>query len=103
MRATARRGPLHARHCLALPIDDPDGFFTRLGQVSDAVVLDHFVVGDGTPDGRRTAKTALPASMAKVNPASATLAYRDSMAEIARGHMLGRVGISAGGFAYVYE
>lgn len=86
-----------------LPIDDPDAFFTRVGQFADAVVLDHYIIGDGTPDGRRTANTALPKSMSIVKPASVTLSYRDEMANIARRYMPGRVGVSADGFAGVYE
>jgi hypothetical protein len=86
-----------------LPIDDPEGFFRRISNVADAVVLDHYIIGDGTSDGRRTAKTGLPNAMTAVAPESVTLAYRDQMIEIARRHMPGRVGVSADGFAGLYE
>ena len=86
-----------------LPIDDPDGFFRCISQVADATVLDHYIIGDGTPDGRRTARTDVPSAMAAVNPDSVKLAYRDQMVEVARRHMPGRVGVSADGFAGFYE
>ncbi|MGH7128483.1 MAG: hypothetical protein ACREIV_07925, partial [Planctomycetaceae bacterium] len=82
-----------------LPIEDPDGFFARLAAVADAVVIDHFILGDGTPDGRRTFATGLPRAMAALDPESLTLAYRDRMIEIARRHLPGRVGVGADGFA----
>lgn len=82
-----------------LPIADPDGFFARIAAVADAVVLDHFIEGDGTRDGRRTRLTALPAAMARIDPASLELSYRDRMVEVARRHLPGRVGVGADGFA----
>jgi DNA repair photolyase len=86
-----------------LPIDDPDTFFKRINDVADAVVLDHFIMGDGTPTGTRTLKTRLPASMALVEPASVSLEYRKRMIGIARRYMPGRVGVSADGFAGIYN
>jgi len=86
-----------------LPIDDPERFFRRIGEVADAVVVDHYIIGDGTSDGRRTAKTELPKAIAAVNPISLELAYRDRIVEVARRHMPGRVGVSADGFAGFYE
>lgn len=82
-----------------LPIDDPDRFFARIVRVADAVVLDHFVGGDGSPGGSRTRRTALPGAMAAVDPDSVDLPYRDRMAAIARRHLPGRVGIGPDGFA----
>ncbi len=82
-----------------LPIADPDRFFQRIAEVADAVVLDHFVGGDGSPCGTRTLQTALPAAMAAVAPESVTLAYRDQMAAIARRWLPGRVGLHIDGFA----
>ena len=32
----------------------------------DAVVIDHFIEGDGSPDGSRTVRTRLPAAMAEI-------------------------------------
>jgi DNA repair photolyase len=83
-----------------LPIDDPDHFFARLAEVSDAVVIDHYIGGDGTPAGSRTTRTPLPLAMAALNPASVTLAYRDEMVDIARRHFpSGAVGVNVDGFA----
>jgi DNA repair photolyase len=86
-----------------LPIDDPEAFFARIAECADAVVLDHFIGGDGTDDGRRTLSTKLPAAMAAVDPESASTAYRDRMAEIAETFLPGRVGIGAVGFAGRYR
>jgi len=47
-----------------LPIEAPNDFFARCAESADAVVLDHFIGGDGTADGRRTRATALPAAIA---------------------------------------
>jgi len=82
-----------------LPIERPEEFFRRIADVADAVVLDHFIGGDGTPDGGRTLRTALPAAMAAVDPHSLGLDYRDRMVEVARRVMPGRVGVSVDGFA----
>ena len=85
-----------------LPIDDPERFFADLGDVADAVVIDHFIEGDGTSDGRRTRRTALPAAMAAVDPASIGLDYRDRIVAIAKRRFSGRVGVGGDGFAGRY-
>jgi len=82
-----------------LPIAEPERFFARIAEVADAVVIDHFIEGDGSPDGRRTQRTALPAAMARVDRESLGLGYRERMVEVARRHMPGRVGVGADGFA----
>ncbi len=82
-----------------LPIADPDGFFKRIAGVADAVVLDHFIGGDGSAQGTRTHQTPLPAAMAAVDADSIHLAYRDRMAMVARAHLPGRVGLHIDGFA----
>ena len=82
-----------------LPMRDPESFFHRIAASADAVVIDHFIRGDGSPDGSRTLKTALPRAMAAVEAGSVDLAYRDSIVEIARQIMPGRVGVSVDGFA----
>ncbi len=82
-----------------LPIADPEGFFARLAEVADAVVIDHFIGGDGTPDGSRTRRTELPAAMEAARPGSSGLAYRDEIVAIARRALPGRVGVGAEGFA----
>src|SRR5262249_10157979 len=59
------------------PIDRPRAFFERISEVADAVVIDHFIQGDGTPDGHRTLDTALPEAMSRVDGNSVRLSYRD--------------------------
>lgn len=85
-----------------LPIEAPEQFFTRIGAAADAVVIDHFIQGDGTSTGQRTLRTPLPAAMAEVDPESVTLDYRDRMVEIAQRIMPGRVGVNIDGFAGRY-
>lgn len=82
-----------------LPIADPRAFFARIEQCADAVVIDHFIGGDGSRDGSRTQRTALPAAMAALEPESVGIGYRDRMVEIARQVMPGRVGVHVDGFA----
>jgi DNA repair photolyase len=85
-----------------LPISDPSAFFARIAECADAVVLDHFIGGDGTEDGRRTLSTPLPAAMEAIEPESVALAYRQQMADVAERYLPGRVGIGAAGFAGRY-
>ncbi|HXK21971.1 MAG TPA: hypothetical protein VMS55_04745, partial [Myxococcota bacterium] len=59
-----------------LPIADPGAFFARIAACADAVVIDHFVGGDGSAGGSRTLRTQLPAAMEAVSPGSTRLAYR---------------------------
>lgn len=82
-----------------LPIENPDAFFERIASCADRVVIDHFIEGDGTPDGRRTAKTALPAAMEAVQAGTSEMDYRDRMVGVAEATMPGRVGVSIEGFA----
>ena len=82
-----------------LPIGDPPRFFERIAAVADAVVIDHFIAGDGTTDGARTLATALPRAMAERDPESVGLAYRERMVAIAMEIMPGRVGVNIAGFA----
>lgn len=82
-----------------LPIADPEAFFARVAESADAVVLDHFIGGDGSTGGSRTRRTPLPAAMEAVDPDSVALDYRDRMAEVARRFLPGRVGLGRDGFA----
>jgi DNA repair photolyase len=82
-----------------LPIADPDRFFARIAEVADAVVLDHFIGGDGLAHGSRTLATPLPEAMAAVEPESVSLSYRDRMGDLARKYLPGRVGFCRDGFA----
>ena len=84
------------------PLDDADRFFTRIKSAgTSAVIIDHFILGDGTPDGSRTKKTSLPSLMENILPESIHLSYRDKVADIARKYL--PVGISAAGFAGNYS
>ena len=78
---------------------NPEAFLRRLAEVADAVVIDHFLEGDGSRDGSRTLRTALPAAMVALNPHSTSLAYRQEIVELACRVMPGRVGVSRDGFA----
>lgn len=82
-----------------LPIAKPVDFFKRIASVADAVVIDHFIEGDGSQNGSRTNNTALPAAMARVDPVSVTLDYREKMIDLAHQVMPGRVGVGVSGFA----
>lgn len=86
-----------------LPIAEPERFFTRISEVAHAVVIDHFIGGDGSPDGSRTLRTRLPAAMAEVDPRSLDLDYRERIVACARRILPGRVGVSAAGFAGIFE
>jgi DNA repair photolyase len=84
------------------PMQNPAVFFEQLaGAGVDAVVIDHFIEGDGTREGSRTWKTALPRSMEAVSAESTRLEYRDRIAAMARNYL--PVGISASGFAGHYS
>ena len=86
-----------------LPIHDPEAFFRRIATCAGAVVLDHFIEGDGSSEGARTRRTAVPQAMARVHPPSVDLAYREELALVARRHLPGRVGLSIDGFAGRYS
>lgn len=84
-----------------LPIADPERFFAALARVADAVVIDHYIGGDGSPNdtGSRTARTSLPQAMAAAEPRSVSLEYRDEMVAVARRFFPGNVGVNIDGFA----
>jgi DNA repair photolyase len=82
-----------------LPIADPERFFERAALCADAVVIDHFIQGDGSPAGTRTLATPLPAAIERVEPESVTLGYRDRMVQVAARFLPGRVGVNIDGFA----
>jgi DNA repair photolyase len=82
-----------------LPIRGPHRFFQRIATVANGVVIDHFIGGDGTPDGSRTLATDLPRAMSEIDPDSVGIAYRERMVAIATEIMPGRVGVSVEGFA----
>ena len=86
-----------------LPIEDPDAFFARIRDCASAVVLDHFIEGDGSQDGKRTLQTALPNVIRALNPEAVTLAYRERMVDVAERYLPGRVGVNVDGFAGRYR
>ncbi len=82
-----------------LPIESPLEFFQRIDRAAHAVVLDHFVGGDGSKSGSRTRRTGLPQVMEQLEPGSSRLAYRDRMVALALEVMSGEVGVHIDGFA----
>jgi len=60
--ASLRRAGIHCAAVIApmLPIEDPREFARRLGDACDRVVLDHYLLGDGSPGGLRTRRTRFP-------------------------------------------
>lgn len=85
-----------------LPIREPIQFFERIGACADAVVIDHFIGGDGTATGSRTSKTQLPVVIREIHAGSESLAYRDEMIQVATRVMPGRVGVGSAGFGGAY-
>lgn len=86
-----------------LPINDPCDFFGRIAESADAVVLDHFVGGDGSKTGSRTLRTKLPAAIESLDSDCLELSYLDRMREVAERIMPGRVGVGSAGFAGRYS
>jgi DNA repair photolyase len=85
-----------------LPMRDPERFFARVAEVADAVVVDHFIGGDGSIGGTRTMRTRLPGAMAAVDASSVGLEYRERIVGIARRYLPGRVGVNIEGFTGNY-
>ncbi len=87
--------PLH-------PLNDAELFFRRLKSAgASAVIIDHFILGDGTSNGSRTQKTSLPTIMKNIIPESIHLSYRDKVIDIARNYL--PTGVSSAGFAGNYS
>ena len=84
------------------PLENPHQFFDRLKSAgAAAVIIDHFIEGDGTAEGSRTLKTRLPSAMKQVREDSIHLPYRNQIVNIARNYL--PVGVSAQGFAGHYS
>ncbi len=84
------------------PLENPHQFFDRVREAgASAVIIDHFIEGDGTADGSRTLKTRLPLAMSQVHEDSVHLPYRNHIVKIARTYL--PVGVSAQGFAGRYS
>ena len=83
------------------PLKDPNLFFDRLKSAgASAVIIDHFIEGDGSVKGSRTLQTRLPDAMRNIREDSINLSYRDTIVTIARDYL--PVGVSARGFAGHY-
>jgi DNA repair photolyase len=46
-----------------LPLSDPKQFANELDEACDRVILDHYLLGDGSPGGLRTKRTPFPAML----------------------------------------
>jgi DNA repair photolyase len=86
-----------------LPINNPEKFFADLAHAADAVVIDHFIGGDGSANGARTHRTPLPQAMAQIDPTAITLEYREKIIAIARRHFPNSTGVNIEGFAGRFE
>ncbi len=59
-----RRGiPTQAAVSPLLPLADTQDFARRLDSACDRVILDHYLIGDGSPGGARTRRTTLAARL----------------------------------------
>jgi hypothetical protein len=87
--------------CLSplIPLLDGPGFFERLAEGFEAVIVDHFVGGDGSQNGTRTLATAFPEALESVHAGASRLEYRNEVVKLARRFFPGRVGVGAEGFA----
>ncbi len=94
LRGVACLSPLY-------PLQEPEAFFKTLVEAGcSAVVVDHFIQGDGTADGSRTLQSSLPKAMENQLPESVSLDYRDFVIRFAQEYL--PVGVSASGFAGRY-
>jgi hypothetical protein len=58
LRTFRDRGvPTQAAVSPLLPLADAEAFARRLGQACDRVIVDHYLIGDGSPGGLRTRRT----------------------------------------------
>lgn len=60
----ARGIPTQATISPLLPLANPPAFAHRLDAACDRVILDHYLIGDGSPGGWRTRKTGFPERLA---------------------------------------
>ena len=59
-----KRGiPTQAAVSPLLPLADTEDFARRLDSACDRVILDHYLIGDGSPGGARTRRTSLAARL----------------------------------------
>ena len=55
----ARGIPTQAAVSPLLPLADPEAFARQLDAACDRVIVDHYLIGDGSPNGWRTRRTSL--------------------------------------------
>ena len=60
----ARGIPTQATISPLLPLADPPAFARALDAACDRVILDHYLIGDGSPGGWRTRRTGFPERLA---------------------------------------
>jgi len=86
-----------------LPLEDPARFAADLDRACSRVILDHYLIGDGSKQGARTKRRGLPGLLEREGFGAWTrLESLDRFAETCR-RVLGeeRVGISREGFCSV--
>ena len=84
-----------------LPLDDPRRFAGELEQACTRVILDHYLLGDGSKEGQRTKQTAFPRLLREAGYAEWTTLKKfheivDVFCNVFGGHE--RVGVSREGF-----
>ena len=100
----ARNIPTQATISPLLPLADPPAFVRRLDAACDRVILDHYLIGDGSPGGWRTRKTGFPERLAAAgfgewNELAKLHEVRDRMVDVldASRVLVGCVGFNAVG------
>lgn len=100
---TLRAAGLHTVATVSplLPLHDPWQFAKDLEASSHRVILDHYLLGDGSPEGKRTQRTTLPQLLENTGFAEwTTLEKFYEVVSIFKTvfHDAGRVGVSREGF-----
>ncbi|MYG40360.1 MAG: radical SAM protein [Nitrospira sp. SB0677_bin_15] len=84
-----------------LPLDDPERFANELEQACTRVILDHYLLGDGSSEGQRTNRTSFPRLLREAGYAEwTTLKKFHEIVDVFRTAFGGpeRVGVSREGF-----
>ena len=92
--------PTQAAVSPLLPLSDPERFAHDVGEAAARVVLDHYLLGDGSPGGLRTRRTGFPAMLeeAGFGEWNCLEKFREVKAVFDRVLGAGRVLVSADGF-----
>jgi DNA repair photolyase len=90
-----------------LPLADPERFAHQLDAACDRVIIDHYLIGDGSPNGWRTKRTSFPkrleqAGLGAWNTLVKFWTVRDLLAEIlgAERVLVGCAGFNAVGLGH---